>query len=162
MLHHNKIDMIFRQAATTDIQSMQVIRNAVKENVLSDPALVPDNDVEKYINDRGKGWVCIHDEVMAGFCIADLVDDNIWALFMLPGMEGKGLGRALQHMMLDWYFSQGKTSVWLSTQKQSRAEKFYRLTGWKEAGPYGKADIKFTMSRDDWKVVRHLSTSVQF
>jgi GNAT superfamily N-acetyltransferase len=149
MVSTNKIDMIFREAETGDIQSMQVIRNAVKENVLSDPALVPDTDVEKYINNRGKGWVCIHGEVMAGFCIADLIDDNIWALFVLPAMEGKGVGRALQNLMLDWYFSQGKTSVWLSTQQNSRAEKFYRITGWKEAGPYGKGDIKFTMNRDD-------------
>ena len=146
--------MIFRQAATSDIISMQNIRHAVKENVLSDPALVPDADVEKYINIRGRGWVCIEDGHMVGFCIADLVDDNIWALFVLPGMEGRGIGRALQHMMLDWYFSQGKTTVWLSTQKQSRAQKFYRFTGWKEAGPYGKADIKFTMSRDDWKYLQ--------
>ena len=58
---------------------MQLIRNAVKENVLSDPALVPDEAVEKYINQRGKGWVCLVDKTITGFCIADLIDDNIWA-----------------------------------------------------------------------------------
>ncbi|MCY7422609.1 MAG: GNAT family N-acetyltransferase, partial [Chitinophagaceae bacterium] len=117
--------MIFRQADTTDINSMQKIRHAVKENILSDPALVSDADVEKYINNRGRGWVCVEDGSIVGFCIADLVDDNIWALFVLPGMEGKGIGRKLQHLMLDWYFRQGKTMVWLSTQQASRAERFY-------------------------------------
>lgn len=143
--------MDIRQATTADIKSMQVIRNSVTENVLSDPALVPDIDVENYINHRGKGWVCMHDETMAGFCIADLVNDNIWALFVLPGFEGRGIGSSLQTTMLEWYFSQGKTSVWLSTQKDSRAEIFYRYTGWKEAGPHGKNEMKFTMSKEDWE-----------
>ena len=146
--------MVFRHAETSDIKNMQLIRNAVKENVLSYPALVPDEAVEKYINQRGKGWVCLDLGIMAGFCIADLIDDNIWALFVLPAMEGKGIGRKLQTIMLDWYFTNDKQLVWLSTQKNSRAEKFYRLTGWKEAGPYGKNEIKFTMSKENWQKIR--------
>lgn len=142
--------MIFRQAATSDIHSMQNIRLAVKENVLSNPALVTDADVEKYINKRGRGWVCMEGRNMVGFCIADLADDNVWALFVLPGMEGKGIGSRLQQLMLDWYFSQNKTLVWLSTQQASRAERFYRKSGWKDAGLYGKNEIKFTMSKQDW------------
>ncbi len=146
--------MVFRHAETSDVKNMQLIRNAVRENVLSDPALVPDADVEKYINHRGKGWVCLDLGIIAGFCIADLVNDNIWALFVLPGMEGKGIGRKLQTIMLDWYFNHDKSTVWLSTQKDSRAERFYRLTGWKEAGPYGKNEIKFTMSKENWQKIR--------
>ena len=145
--------MVFRKAETSDINYMQFIRNAVKENVLSDPALVPDTDVEKYINQRGKGWVCLVDKTMAGFCIADLIDDNIWALFVLPAMEGKGIGKKLQTIMLDWYFTKNKQLVWLSTQKNSRAEKFYRLTGWHEEGPYRKNEIKFTMNRANWQKI---------
>ena len=148
--------MVFRQAETPDIKNMQIIRNAVRENVLSDPALVPDADVEKYINHRGKGWVCLDLGIIAGFCIADLVNDNIWALFVLPGMEGKGIGRKLQTIMLDWYFTNDKSTVWLSTQKNSRAERFYRLTGWIEEGPYGKNEIKFTMNKQDWLNVRSM------
>ena len=145
--------MVFRHAETSDIKHMQLIRNAVKENVLSDPALVPDEAVEKYINQRGKGWVCLDLGIMAGFCIADLIDNNIWALFVLPAMEGKGIGRKLQTIMLDWYFTNDKQLVWLSTQKNSRAEKFYRLTGWHEEGPYGKNEIKFTMNKQDWQKI---------
>ena len=143
--------MVIRQAKTSDIMHMQLIRNAVKENVLSDPALVPDVDVENYLNHRGKGWVCFDEERMAGFCIADLIDNNIWALFVLPDMEGKGIGKKLQTIMLDWYFSQDKSTVWLSTQKDSRAERFYRLSGWHEEGPYGKNEIKFSMDKEDWQ-----------
>jgi GNAT superfamily N-acetyltransferase len=142
--------MIFRQADTVDITNIQFVRNSVKENVLSDPALVPDTDVEKYINKRGRGWVCMEGINMVGFCIADLVDDNIWALFVLPEYEGKGIGTELHKLMLDWYFSQNKTLVWLSTQQASRAERFYRKSGWKEAGAYGKNEIKFIMTQERW------------
>ena len=145
--------MVIRQARTSDIKNMQLIRNAVKENVLSDPALVPDVDVENYISHRGKGWVCMNEGEMAGFCIADLIDNNIWALFVLPGMEGKGIGKKLQTIMLDWYFNHNRFTVWLSTQKDSRAEQFYRQSGWKDAGPYGKNEIKFTMDKDDWQKI---------
>ena len=88
------------------------------------------------------------------FCIADPIDDNIWALFVLPGMEGKGIGKKLQTIMLDWYFDHDKSTVWLSTQKDSRAEQFYRQSGWKDAGPYGKNEIKFTMDKEDWQKIK--------
>lgn len=39
--------MILREAKIADISQIQIVRNVVKENRLSDPALVPDKDVEE-------------------------------------------------------------------------------------------------------------------
>ena len=50
--------MIFREATLADITQIQIVRHAVKENVLSNPALVTDADCEEFITHRGKGWVC--------------------------------------------------------------------------------------------------------
>ena len=144
--------MIFRQAQISDIGQMQVVRNAVKENMLSDPALVPDKDVEEYITVRGKGWVCEIDNKIVGFAIADLRENNIWALFMHPDHEAKGIGKRLHQLMLDWYFSQTKKKVWLGTAPNSRAEKFYRMKGWKEVGVHGKGEIKFEMDIETWNL----------
>ncbi len=144
-----KNEKIYREALSGDIQQIQVVRNSVKENMLSDPALVPDKDVEEFINQRGKGWVCEIDGRIVGFSIADLKDDNIWALFLHPEFEGKGIGKVLHQLMLDWYFGQGKESVWLGTAPDSRAETFYRMQGWREVGMYGK-EIKFEMKKDEW------------
>ena len=130
---------------------MQIVRNAVKENVLSDPALVPDADVEIYITKRGKGWVCIYEKQLIGFSIADLQDDNIWALFVLPEFEGQGIGNRLHQLMLDWYFEQGKQEVWLSTEVNSRANRFYKLKGWLDAGLTSKGEQKFVLSALEWK-----------
>lgn len=143
--------MIFREAHISDIEQIQVVRNAVKENTLSNPALVPDSDVEDYILNRGKGWVCIIDDVVVGFSIADLVDHNIWALFVHPDYEAKGIGKKLHDLMLDWYFNQTNETVWLGTSPNTRAELFYRKQGWKEVGLHGKNEIKFEMKKDDWK-----------
>ena len=44
--------MIFREAQIEDIPQIQVVRNSVKENILSNPDLVPDKDVEDYIKEE--------------------------------------------------------------------------------------------------------------
>ena len=142
--------MIFREAKIGDIKQIQFVRNAVKENMLSNPALVTDADVEEYLFHRGKGWVCLTDDVVVGFSIVDLKDKNIWALFVHPGYDGKGIGKKLHDTMLDWCFYQTKETVWLGTSPDTRAEKFYRMQGWKEAGMHGKGEIKFEMDFATW------------
>lgn len=144
--------MIFREAKIVDIKQIQIVRNAVKENTLSNPVLVTDADVEDYIVRRGKGWVCVIDNVVVGFSIVDLVEHNIWALFVHPDAEGKGIGKQLHDLMMDWYFKQTNETVWLSTTPGTRAETFYKMQGWKEVGLYGKGEVKFELQKVDWKM----------
>jgi GNAT superfamily N-acetyltransferase len=143
--------MIFREAIIADIPQIQIVRNAVKENTLSNPALVSDADCEEFMTVRGKGWVCEVEQKIVGFAIADLQDDNIWALFLLPEYEHKGIGQRLQKIMLDWYFAQGKEKVWLGTAFNTRAENFYKKSGWKEIGTNGPKEIKFEMTKLVWE-----------
>ncbi len=142
--------MIFREAQINDIPQIQFVRHAVKENMLSDPALVPDEDVEEYIKKRGKGWVCEIDNMVTGFAIVDLIANNVWALFIHPDYEAKGIGKKLHQIMMDWYFVHTDEKIWLGTAPNSRAEKFYRLQGWHEVGVHGNGEIKFEMSYKDW------------
>lgn len=146
--------MIFREAGLTDIPQMQMVRNAVTENTLSDPALVSDEDVADYITRRGKGWVCEVDNIIVGFAIADLEDNNVWALFIQPGFDKKGIGRKLHDDMLNWYFQQTDITIWLGTGPGTRAEQFYRKAGWNETGIHGKGEIKFEMTAAQWKQIR--------
>ena len=147
--------MIFREALITDIPQIQIVRNSVRENRLSNPGLVPDKDVEEYIIHRGKGWVCEINNRIVAFAIADLQDDNIWALFLHPDHEGKGIGKRLHDTMLDWYFDQNKNSVWLGTSPGTRAEGFYRKAGWSETGTHGKGEVKFEMTKNEWIIAKH-------
>jgi GNAT superfamily N-acetyltransferase len=146
--------MIFREAKESDIPQIQVVRNAVKENTLSDPKLVTDEDCLEFMTIRGKGWVCVVDKTVVGFSIADLKDKNIWALFVHPDFEKRGIGKKLHQLMLDWYFEQPQDYVWLGTAPKTRAEIFYRTAGWRENGMHGKGEIKFEMTREQWAVSR--------
>ena len=142
--------MNFRQAIPEDIPQIQIVRNSVKENQLSNPNLIPDDLVEEFITKRGKGFVCEIDKKIVGFSIVDFVENNVWALFLLPEFEGKGIGKKIHQLMLDEYFSKTKETIWLSTEANSRAEIFYKKQGWKNAGFHGN-EVKFEMSFEDWK-----------
>ncbi len=93
--------MIYREANIVDIPQIQIVRHSVKENVLTNPGLVTDEDCKIYITRRGKGWVCEDKNKIVGFAIADLQDYNIWALFVLPEYEHLGIGKKLHTLMLD-------------------------------------------------------------
>ncbi len=142
--------MIFREAKVEDIPQIQFVRHAVKENVLSNPALVTDTDCQEYMTVRGKGWVCEIENVIVAFAIADLKGKNIWALFVHPLHEKKGIGKHLHRIMLDWYFSQTKENVWLSTDPKTRAEVYYSKQGWSAMGITNGGESKFEMSFEDW------------
>ncbi len=151
--------MIFREATIDDIHQIQVVRNSVKENMLSNPALVTDEDCKDFIDRRGKGWVCEINNLIVGFAIADLEENNIWALFLQPEYVGRRIGKTLHDMMLSWYFSITKQNVWLGTAPGTRAEIFYRKNGWKEIGIHGKGEIKFEMTYNDWKENKNLQAT---
>jgi ribosomal protein S18 acetylase RimI-like enzyme len=144
--------MQIREAELKDIPQIQIVRNSVKENTLSDPNLVTDQDCEDFLFKRGKGWVCEdNDRIITGFGIVDMKEKSIWALFVHPEFENRGIGRKLHDTMLKWYFAQTNEKIWLSTSPDTRAEIFYRKSGWTENGVYGKNEIKFEMSYKDWK-----------
>ncbi|MGH2553007.1 MAG: GNAT family N-acetyltransferase [Chitinophagaceae bacterium] len=146
--------MTIREAVINDIKQIQAVRNSVTENILSDPGLVTDKDCEEFLTKRGKGWVCEIDNKIAGFSIADLRDNNVWALFLHPKFENQGIGRLLHDIMLDWYFDQTKNNIWLGTSPNTRAELFYRKSGWTEIGTHGKGEIKFEMTFDNWTALK--------
>ena len=94
--------------------------------------------------------MCETKNQLVGFAIADLKENNIWALFIDPKFEKKGIGQQLHKIMLDWYFTKTKETVWLGTEFNTRAEKFYRKAGWIEVGTHGSNEIKFEMTYDLW------------
>lgn len=143
--------MIFREATVDDIDNYMIVRMAVKENVLNNPALVPREDNVAYLTEHGKGWVCEIENRIVGFSIVGLTQRNVWALFVLPEFEGKGIGRKLHDIMIDWYFSQTSEKIWLGTEQNTKAEIFYKKRGWTVVGMHGDDETKFEMTMEDWK-----------
>jgi GNAT superfamily N-acetyltransferase len=142
--------MIFREALVSDIPQMQLVRNSVHENRLSDPSIIKDEDYIPYLTQTGKGWVCIVNNTVVGFAIVDVKTCNVWALFVSPEDEGAGIGKNLHRRMLDWYFEHHSYLLWLGTAPGTRAEKFYRKNGWVQIGTTNNEELKFEMSKEDW------------
>jgi ribosomal protein S18 acetylase RimI-like enzyme len=142
--------MIFRRATQEDILAIQVVRNAVKENVLSDPSVISNAAYIPYLEERGMGWVCSIKNQIVGFAILDHQEKNVWALFVLPDFEGRGIAQELQRIMLKEYFAHTQEAIWLGTAPYTRAENFYRASGWKEIGTHGVNEIKFELTYDAW------------
>lgn len=142
--------MIFREAIVEDIDNYMVVRMAVKENVLNNIELVTREDNQNYLTKYGKGWICEIEQQIVGFSIVGLKQRNVWALFVHPKFEGKGIGSKLHQMMLDWYFTQTIDKIWLGTEPKTKAADFYKKKGWVEVGKYGDYEIKFEMNLDDW------------
>ncbi|GAB2955702.1 hypothetical protein GCM10027048_22030 [Hymenobacter coalescens] len=144
--------MTFREAQLDDIPQLVRVRGAVRENVLSDPARVTEADYVDYLTRRGRGWVATAPNgLVAGFAIADVPGHNVWALFVHPDYDRRGIGRQLHRLMLDWYFAQTDETVWLSTGTGTRAEEFYRRQGWQETGRTKSGEVRFEMPAEFWR-----------
>lgn len=122
--------MIFREATMKDISALSEVRLSVRENVLSDPNRITHEMYQTYLCEAGKGWLCEVDGEVVGFSVASLKDASIWALFVKPGHEGRGIGRRLLHLATGWLFDMGASSIALSTEVGTRADGWYRRQGW--------------------------------
>ncbi|RYY99121.1 MAG: GNAT family N-acetyltransferase [Chitinophagaceae bacterium] len=148
--------MRFRSALPSDITGMQVVRRSVRENALSDPGLVRDADYLPFLGIDGTAWVALHGDTVVGFSIADVPGQNIWALFVFPEYEGRGIGKELHRLLMDGYFAQTHRTVWLSTAYNTRAEAFYRLRGWTDSGAHNAIERRFEMTAEDWRQFREV------
>ncbi|MBC5774055.1 GNAT family N-acetyltransferase [Pontibacter sp. KCTC 32443] len=149
--------MVFRQASIADIAGMSRVRMAVKENVLSNPDRVTLEDYREMLEENGAGWVCELDGIIVGFAIVDLTDANIWALFVDPDHDKKGIGRKLHDLMLNWSFDQNIDKLWLSTEAGTRAETFYRKAGWQQTGITQSGEVRFEMERRKYRTKTSVS-----
>lgn len=141
--------MIFREATIEDIPTLSEIRLSVTENVLSDPSKVTPEMCADYLSVSGKGWLCEVEGVAAGFSVASLGDASIWALFVKPEYEGRGIGTGLLKLATDWLFGMGATRISLSTEAYTRADRWYERQGWKrgEIKPDGEVSYQLDNSR---------------
>ena len=82
------------KASWADIPRLVEIRAAVRENILSDPSWVTTADIQWFI-DNSTIWTWAEDGQIHGFSAGDPRDGTIFALFVDPDREGRGIGQAL-------------------------------------------------------------------
>lgn len=138
----------YREAELADIPRLQVIRAAVRENVLSNPGLVTVPDYEEHIAGPGRSWVCEEDAVILGFSSAHPQQKSIWALFIDPAHERRGIGRELLDRAVAWLWSHPELdAIRLTTAVGTRADQFYRAAGWTDVGRSRSGEVIFTLPR---------------
>jgi ribosomal protein S18 acetylase RimI-like enzyme len=135
---------MIRKASRTDYTRISEIRFAVRENRLSNPASI--GPVVDWLFDNSTFWVWEEDGAIQGFSAADPRDGSIFALFVHPDYERRGIGRALLPLACGALKERGHDTAVLTTEAGTRAERFYRIDGWTEVGRQKDGQIVFQKS----------------
>jgi GNAT superfamily N-acetyltransferase len=140
-----KMRLKIRAATVADVFDMHCIRKRVRENRLSGTTRIQETTYLPYIA-ASSAWVAETDYGISGFAVIDAPSKSVWALFVDPGAERLGIGRALHFKMVNWAKQQGIDRLSLSTQEGSRAAKFYRQAGWSEIRTKHGGEVIFERS----------------
>ena len=133
-----------RPARVQDIGAMHRVRLSVRENRLVSVVLT-EEDYGRELT-AGGGWVAEENGRVLGFAIANAENGNVWALFVDPYHEGKGIGRQLHDAMIGWMSSQAVETWWLTTEPATRAERFYDRAGWSRRSLTSTGEVRFERS----------------
>ncbi|MDY0927028.1 GNAT family N-acetyltransferase [Pantoea trifolii] len=139
-----------RTARLSDIEGMFDVRTSVIENHLSREEMRHMGITEGVVGDMiGKilcAWVATENNKIIGFSMILPDEGCLFAAFVLPEYEGKGIGRRLVTLAEQELF-QHHEIAWLETDKNSRAAKFYMQLGWGNETELNGTDIKLEKSR---------------
>ena len=135
--------MPLRQATLEDVAAMHALRMSVRENRLSDPLRVTEADYVPFLAQCRASWVAECEGRLVGFAIANLEARSVWALFVTPDSERRGVGRALLQRVTDALLQSGPEPISLVTEPGTRAEQLYLAAGWTRVGVEPSGEIRF-------------------
>ena len=97
----------------------------------------------------GRAWVAEENGTIVAFSMADANEASVFAMFVKPGFEGKGLGRALMAETEQWLFSRNCEEIWLLTDRNTRvrANGFYQRLGWQHREIQEDGQARYTKRR---------------
>lgn len=129
-----------RPATRADIPRIHDVRHGTAENRLTNPALVTESEVARYI-DEAIFLVSEDAAGVQGFVCANHQTGYVWALFVIDGAQGQGHGTALLDAAVARLRQAGHRQAFLSTGKGTRAEGFYRSRGWHPTGTDMRGEV---------------------
>jgi GNAT superfamily N-acetyltransferase len=134
---------MIRKAIRADHPRISEIRLSVRENCLATSKYAAVDRTADWIFDNAAFWVWEEDGAIQGFSAADPRNGEIFALFIHPTYEGRGIGRALLPPACQILRDAGYKVATLTTEPGTRAERFYRRDGWTEIGREDDGQIIF-------------------
>ena len=142
---------IFREASGADMPGISHVRASVTENVATREQLerqgITDASVAaSFLATQRAGWRSDADTSLLSPSPTGRVR-SIFALFVLPAYEGRGLGGRLLALALQWLWANGAAVAWLATGPGTRAVRFYERRGWTCTGREPNGDLRFELRR---------------
>lgn len=139
-----------RTAKAADVDAIFYVRTSVTENHLSREEMrrigVTENVVADLIEKSQCAWVATENEKIIGFSMILPDEACLFAAFVLPEYEGRGIGRRLVELAEKELFRHHEIA-WLETDKKSRAAKFYIHLGWANKIDINDTDIRLEKHR---------------
>lgn len=142
-----------RHATDADVSDIFSVRCAVKENHMSLEELAELDITQDSVTEMIEGGdyivpVAVVDGLIVGFAMAQVSEGYLFALFVLPDYEEKGIGRAIMEVVESGLAEQGVREAWLATGSEPgiRAPGFYRHLGWVGCGAMDDGQLKFRKS----------------
>lgn len=134
-----------RAAQLSDIDSIFDVRTSVVENHLSREEMqqmgINESVVADMIKQSQCAWVATVNDNVIGFSMILPDDGCLFAAFVLPEYEGRGIGRSLVQLAEHELFKHHEIA-WLETDKNSRAAQFYVQLGWGNKTNINDTDIR--------------------
>ncbi len=122
-----------RLAQQSDVPALFHVRTSVRENHISVERLaqmgITEASIGQMIARSPCAWVALVGGEVVALSMIDIADASLFAAFVLPAYEGKGIGRKLVLAAEEELF-QHHPEIWLETEKDSRAAGFYLHLGW--------------------------------
>jgi GNAT superfamily N-acetyltransferase len=133
-----------RPATRADLPRIYEVRYGTKENRLTDPALVTDDEVAWYMT--GAIFLVSEDDSgVQGFTCANHQTGYVWALFVIEEEQGHGHGTALLDAVVTRLREAGHRQAFLTTGEGTKAERFYESKGWRRMGTNLVGEIVFRL-----------------
>jgi GNAT superfamily N-acetyltransferase len=144
------MNIVIRDATEADIPHIFDVRTSVRENSLTMAQMaglgITPDAIAVALGQQPCIWVAVHDGVVIGFSMSDVREGCVFAAFVRPEWEGKGIGRQLIEKAEDFLFAH-HACIWLNTDGASRAAKVYERLGWTPVAKLANGEIRFEKRR---------------
>lgn len=141
-----------RLATCADIEALFDIRTSVIDNHLSREQLdelgITAAALQQAIEESACVWVAELEGAAGGFAMVDAEAGELFALFVRPQCEGKGLGALLLEAAEQALFANHEV-IYLVTDGHEavRANGFYRRHGWARVAKVDERDVRYEKRR---------------
>ncbi|WP_295463792.1 GNAT family N-acetyltransferase [uncultured Pseudomonas sp.] len=143
---------LLRLATLADVEALFAIRTAVADNALTrgqlaDLGITPDT-IATALAAEPCAWVLELGGEVVGFSMVDLAAGEVFALFVRPDCQGRGIGSRLLAAAETALFRR-HALIWLVTDGASSvgANAFYEAQGWRRVAQLEGTDVRYEKTR---------------